>query len=184
MRIFNTGTITLVLLLSVSTLAVSQDEGSSRGSIPEELLRPRRSEAPRYPVDIVIGELGQGNASAAAYNFANNIAAGLLSGRMEHPALASINPVIRESYLTTLSIIRPLNFRIGSGRTEPDGAVSFLVRFIGRDLAVTGELYIRFISTTGQWVFEEMLLEEPRDRDTEQQQAAQRLDYFPYERFY
>ena len=34
-----------------------QDEFIQRGSIPEELLRPRRDEAPRYPIDMVIGTL-------------------------------------------------------------------------------------------------------------------------------
>jgi len=167
----------------------------SRGSIPEELLRPRRGEAPRYPIDIVIGELGRGSASVAAFNYANGIVTGLMSGSMEHSALASISAAIRESYLSALDEIKPESFRIGGGRAEPDGAISFLLRFIGRDKTITGELYIRYVTrqvqrsdgetvTTGFWRCEEILLEPPKDREAEHQEAIQRLEYFPYERFF
>ncbi|MDR2922901.1 MAG: hypothetical protein LBU85_06135, partial [Treponema sp.] len=56
------------LLFFVHVFAFAQNNsgegGGYIGSIPEELLRPRRGEAPRYPVDTVIGELGQGKAQA------------------------------------------------------------------------------------------------------------------------
>jgi len=187
--------LSIYLIIFIPAFAFSQEHGLSRGSIPEELLRPARGESPRFPVDIVIGELGRGSASAAAYFYANSVSVGLMSGQMEHPALSSVNSVLRESYLSALAVIRPLSFRIGAGRIEPDGAVSFLVRFIGREQAITSELYIRYVTrqteneegevmTTGSWVFEELLLEDPKDRETEMQEAAQMGDFFPYERFY
>jgi len=144
--------------------------GQSRGSIPEELLRPARGEAPRYPVDIVIGTLGRGSASNAAYTYANSFAARLLSGSVDIPAVSEI------------SVIQPLSYRIGGGRTEADGAVSFLVRFIGRNQAITGELYIRLFQ--GSWVFDEIILEAPKSREAEASEAVHRYDFYPYERFF
>jgi len=161
--------------------------GQTRGTIPEELLRPGRGESSRYPADTVIGELGQGRAPAAAYSFANSIAAGLFSGQAGNPALASINPSLRERYLLTLGSISPRSYRLGGGREEADGAVSFLIRFIGREYGITGEIYLRSAAQTGNWVFDELLLEEAKSREVEEQESAQlrhRLDLLPYERFF
>jgi len=159
----------------------------SRGSIPEELLRPKRGEAPHYPIDIVIGDLGKGTASDAAFSFANYISSALLSGNAENPALAGIETALRESLLSSLEVIAPLSYRLGGGREEADGAVSFLVRFIGKEQGISGELYIRHkarIQESGGWVFEELLLEEAKDRVTEQKESIYKNDFYPYERFY
>jgi hypothetical protein len=166
--------------------------GQTRGSIPEVLLRPGWGESARYPVDLVIGELGQGKAPAPAYTYANSIAAGLFSGQVTHPALVSIDPALREGYLKSLGKIVPRSFRLGGGRQEPDGAVSFLVRFIGRDYGITGELYIIFSTRqrhengeeTGSWTFDELLFEEAKRHDDVNQEAMSRLDLLPYERFF
>ncbi|WP_461248059.1 hypothetical protein [Treponema sp. R6D11] len=187
----------LALFLSISMFAFSQEQMDrvARGSIPEELLRPKRGEAPRYPIDIVIGELGKGTASDAAFSFANYIGSAFLSGNMENSALASIDSVLRQSLLSSLDVISPLSFRLGGGREEADGAVSFLIRFIGKDQGITGELYIRYTSrqskgedgevkTSGRWIFEELLLEEPKDRNVEEKESIYRNDFYPYERFY
>jgi hypothetical protein len=126
----------------------SQDKGADeffqRGSIPEELLRPRKNEAPRYPIDTVIGPIGQGKASAEAYGFARKVAAALLEGDMNAPVLSSVNKVFLEGCMSELNVVNPRFFRLGSGREEPDGAVSFLIRFAGREQGITGELFIRF----------------------------------------
>ena len=181
------------LFLVTAIFAAAQGQGSYRGSIPEALLRPGRGESARYPIDLVIGELGQGRASAAAYSYANSVAAGLLSGQMSNSALSSINPGLRETYLSTLGRVSPRSYRIGGGRQEPDGAVSFMVRFIGREYGITGELYIRYTTrqteeeTTGSWSVDELLLDEAKSRETEHQEALQRrhrLDLLPYERFF
>jgi hypothetical protein len=185
------------LFLFTSIFAVSQEPEVfiSRGSIPEELLRPKRGEAPHYPVDIVIGELGQGTASDSAFSFANYICSGFLSGKMDSNALVSVNSAVRESLLSSLEIINPVSFRIGGGREEADGAVSFLVRYIGKDQGITGEMYIRYVTRetpgpdeqvriTGNWTFEELLLEEAKDRDVELQESKNLYSFYPYERFY
>ena len=164
-----------------------------RGSIPEELLRPGRGESPRYPADTVIGELGRGRASDSAYVFAKSVGEGLIQGRMNHPGFAAINQVILESYLSALDQIHARFYRLGSGREEPDGAVSFLIRFIGRDEAITGELFIRQKEGTQDmadedtpvnWVFEELILEQARELEAGQEETGYRSDNFPYERLY
>jgi len=227
------------LFLIATVLAPAQDEGVSysRGSIPEELLRPKRGEAPFYPVDIVIGALGQGEASDEAYSFARSIAIGFFSGGMGHPSLETVNAVSREGYLSALDTIQPVNYRIGGGKEEPDGAISFLVRFMGRELCITGELFVRYVTkqtekiisggageevkedkeiangeegeeikesevneesevvevieepkveiiTTGEWMFDDLILEEAKSREEEKNNALQRFDFSPYERFF
>jgi hypothetical protein len=190
--------------------------------IPEELLRPRRDEAPRYPIDTVIGQLGQGQASSEAYQFARNVASALLAGSMNAPVLSAVDKGFLESCMNILSAVSPQSFRLGSGREEPDGAVSFLVRFIGREQGITGELYIRFeeqrpdpppqINETESelteeqgdnasseemplapvvnvpvrriWVFEDLIMEEPRNREEENRETRHRFDFSPYERFF
>jgi hypothetical protein len=187
--------LTLLLFTPIFAFSQEQMERASRGSIPDDLLRPKRGEAPRYPIDIVIGEMGKGTASDAAFSFANYIGAAFLSGNKDNPALASIDSVLRESLLSSLDIISPLSYRLGGGREEADGAVSFLIRFIGKDQGITGELYIRYLTrqtdgadgevkTTGRWIFEELLLEEARAREVEQEESIYRNDFYPYERFY
>ena len=180
--------------------ATAQEQGGSisRGSIPEELMRPKRGESPRYPIDTVIGELGQGEAGDAAYSFANSLAAGFLSGEIEHPALSAVNTALRENYLSVLETIDAVSFRLGGGREEADGAVSFLIRFIGREQGITGELFIRYVTkqieevyedevkniTVGNWTFEDLILEEAKSRDEEKKESLQRFDFLPYERFF
>ena len=199
------GLLFFVQLFVFAQNIIGEDDGY-RGSIPEELLRPRRGEAPRYPVDTIIGELGQGTASDAAYAFARSVAAGLITGRMNHPSLATINPVMREGYLAALGPINPQSARLGSGREEADGAVSFLIRFIGREQAITGELFIRLeerrpvqaregeqeapesaavgTAAVSVWIFEELILEQVRSREVENEETRHRFDFSPYERFF
>jgi hypothetical protein len=186
----------------------------SRGSIPEVLLRPQRGEAPRYPVDTVIGALGRGSAPGEAYVFARQAAAALLAGNINAPSLAAMNRAALESHVSTLGAISPRTYRIGSGREEADGAVSFLVRFVGREQGITGELYIRLQgqpaaapreapvregasspevtapspppapSARRVWLIEDLILDEPRSRESENDESTHRFDFPPYERFF
>jgi len=132
------------LLLLCTLNMYPQDEPARRGSIPEELLRPRRDEAPRYPIDTVIGALGRGQAPQEAYDLAQNAAAAFLAGNMDAPVFAPVNKVFLEGCMSMLDSVNPQFYRIGGGREEPDGSVSFLVRFVGREQGMIGELYIRF----------------------------------------
>jgi hypothetical protein len=218
--------------------AAGGDEGAaenlnlSRGSIPEELLRPRRGEAPRYPVDTVIGQLGPGKAPRGAYLFAREALSALVAGNKDAPSLSAMNRIFLDDCLGALGTVSPRSFRIGSGREEPDGAVSFLVRFIGREQGIVGELFVRQgrrrvetrteeaaavpaadaapvadaedtavsegaeeqavepaappppPATTVGWIFDDLILEEARDRETENAEGEDRFDFSPYERFF
>jgi hypothetical protein len=199
----------------------TETSSMSRGSVPATLLRPHKGEAPRYPVDTIIGPLGQGGAPGEAYQFARQVAAALLAGNVDAPGLAAMNRTALESQLSALGAIRPRTYRIGGGREEADGAVSFMVRFVGREQGISGELYVRFAEqravappaetpqTEGQtasaepdapdeappppavrpparrvWIFEDLILDEARSRDSENDEAKQRFDFPPYERFF
>jgi len=180
----------ICLFLITPAFMFSQTRG---GFIPEDLLRPGRGES-RYPADTVIGELGQGRASTAAYACANSAAGALFSGRPDHSALSSVSASMRESHIRALDAISPRSYRIGGGREEADGSVSFMVRFIGREYGITGELFVRYITrriqtgegsaVAGNWIFEDLILEEAKDRESEQQESVNRYDFSPYERFF
>jgi len=243
-------TVSFALFLLITVYIFPQNDMPQRGSIPEELLRPRRDEAPRYPVDTVIGAIGQGQASKEAYEIARKTAAALLAGNMNVPVLSSVNKTFLEDCMTKLKGINPQSFRLGSGREEPDGSFSFLVRFTGREEGITGELFVRFeerrpkapppppvseaelkpsdfqpadlppeeppsevsqsesesennvpvqaakpaspspppppvsVSVPKIWFFEDLILEEPRNREEENRENRHRFDFSPYERFY
>jgi hypothetical protein len=183
MRIF----IYICLFIIVTGTVAAQSSGRYRGSIPEALLRPAKGGAAHYPIDTVIGEMGQGSATDAAFSYANWVAGGLLSGRMNHPALESINPVIRESYLSALGSVEPRFYRIGGGREEPNESTSFVVRFVGRDYSITAEMYIRHImleNESGSWMLEDFLMDEAMSREQEDRSSSYRVDSVPYERFF
>jgi hypothetical protein len=181
------------LFLVFPLIIHAQEGGFSRGSIPAELLRPVRGEAPRYPVDMVIGVLGQGNSSDDAYSFANSVARALLARNMNTPVFSGISSNFPDNYSALLAAVDPRGYRLGGGREQADGSVSYLVRFIGRNQAVTGELYIRYITQApdnakdaankNEWVFEELILEEAKSRE-EEKKSSHRYDFLPYERFF
>ncbi|MDR1288463.1 MAG: hypothetical protein LBK08_12710 [Treponema sp.] len=119
--------------------SVSQEE--ENGTIPDELRRPRRGEDPRYPEDMVIGELGRGKAPEEAWRLAEDLLSALVM--QDRSRLSSVDSLILDNLLGTLGEIDPGTFRLGSGREEPGGSVSFLVRFMGREEWIAGELYLR-----------------------------------------
>jgi len=126
-------------------LPAEEMSAEARSSIPEELLRPQRGESARYPIDIVIGEIGQGQAPREAYECAKTAATELMKGNAEARVFSNLNKAfidINES-ISALDEINPRSYRLGGGNIMPDGSVSFLIRFIGRELGITGEIYIR-----------------------------------------
>jgi hypothetical protein len=185
---------------------------------------------------MVIGALGQGKAPQEAYEIARNAAAALLAGNTDASVLSSVSSVYLESWTDILNTINPQVFRLGGGREEPDGSVSFLVRFAGREQGITGELFIRLeerrppkaaeipppvneaelkseteFESEGEndtalqpvepmpvqaaapvpeapvrkvWLFEDLILEEARNRDEENREADHRFDFSPYQRFF
>jgi hypothetical protein len=159
-----------------------EDAGAAwEGTIPEQIRRPQRGgEAPYYPQDVVIGELGRGEASGDAYRFAREVLSAFLYGNRDAAALAGIGPLLLEETQKSLEGISPAKFRIGGGREEEDGSVSFLFRFLGREQGIAGELYIR--RQDEKWVFDDILMEDPHD--TTGRLEVYPYDFTPYERFF
>jgi hypothetical protein len=153
---------------------------SWNGSIPEDLRRPRRGESPRYPQDLVIGDLGAGEAPEGAYLFGRQFLAALIAENRSSPALAGSGSQGLNGFFEALRSIGAQKYRIGGGREEEDGCVSFLVRFLGRERGITGELYLR--QEDGQWLLDDLVLEEAADMVREKD--PYRYDFSPYERFY
>jgi len=151
-------------------------------TIPDALRRPQRGELPRYPQDVVIGELGQGQAPADAYRFARNILAALVAGNYEAPVFSGFPPSLIERHIEEIGGIQPQSYRIGGGRTEIDGYVSFLIRFLGREESITGELFIHQRENSEQWFLDDLLLEERRSLT--EIRGSHRFIFSPYERFF
>ena len=154
----------------------------SAQTIPDTLRRPEQGEAPRYPQDIVIGELGRGNASEGAYRFAVNILQALRAGNRNAPVLANSPSALIESLFEQIGSLRPRSYRLGSGRIETDGNISFMVRFLGPEASITGELFIRQAEESGIWLLDDLILEERRPLS--EIRDSYHYDFSPYERFY
>jgi hypothetical protein len=150
------------------------------GTIPEALLMPLRGEVPRYPRDMVIGALGQGTVPDGAWGFANDFIYALMTRQTGNSILLSLNNRLVENFFFTLDTINPLKYHLGSGRMEPDGTFSFLVRFLGREQWIAGELYLRLEGNS--WLFDDLILEE--GRNLEEGKNAYPYNFSPYERFF
>ena len=144
-KILSAGILFLFGILVLAQTGIPQsDEASGATAMPPlELLRPRYGEEPRFPQDFVIGALGRGDASEESYRYALLLTAGLAGGNgavrgVRFPEQKRLSIV---HSLSGLGMVR--SWRVGGGRIEPDGSVSFLIRFLGRERSITGELYLR-----------------------------------------
>jgi hypothetical protein len=180
-----------LLFLPLVALFLSADV-----DVPDNLRKPQKGESPRYPKDVIIGELGRGEASEEAYAFAKSILNGVLRG--EKAADSGVVDVIKS--------VAPQKFRIAGGREEDEGNTSFIFRFIGREKWVVGEIYVRFESPSavastdvdteqtdssiteessedaGGWKLDDIILDEVRAVGQNVQTYA--YDFSPYERFF
>jgi hypothetical protein len=157
------------------------------GVAPDIVRQPQQGEAPRYPRDTVIGELGRGTAPEAAWTRAGAVMDALTRGVRTAGALEAAGESLTERLFASLEGINPTKYRLGGGRVEADGSVSFLVRFLGRSESVAGELYLIREGTAedrsaGSWQLDDLILEEAKDLAAEQN--AYQYDFSPYERFY
>ena len=147
-------------------------------TIPEALRRPMNGVTPRYPRDMVIGELGQGTAPDAAWQFARNLISAIIAGSYD---ISGVNDLsLLEKIHAALESVSPENYHIGGGRIQEDGTVSFLVRFLGREKWMAGELYL--LPAGNGWQLDDLILEEGRDSGG--LTGAYQYDFTPYERFF
>jgi hypothetical protein len=133
----------ITLLFFVALAVFAQLPGADPSTLPRDILRPQYGEEPRFPKDYVIGKLGRGDASEESYQAAKRIMASLVSGD-GRTSLVLFPERKRRAVLDALTALGSRAWRIGGGRNEPDGSVSFLIRFLGREKSITGELYLRY----------------------------------------
>jgi hypothetical protein len=176
--VYKTGLLLAVLLIG-GYAGFSQDSDSI--TIPDAVLRPSRTDTPRYPRDLVIGDLGQGSLSQDDFNYASNVLRALMQGREQSSFLRTLSEGAGGEFIAEIQAIRAYKFRIGSGKEIVDGAGSFLFRFIGRDGHLGGELY--FVRVDGDYALDDIVLEEIPSNVIEGNQNHV-SDLFQYERFY
>jgi hypothetical protein len=172
--------ITIFLLTPLLCFSQESEEPSYSGVIPEVLMRPSREKEPFYPVDAVIGLLGDGDVSYDANIYARGVLRDLMRSNKEAESLQNLSPDSLNEAMTKLSEVTPRKVRLGGGRDETDGSVSFLFRFMGSENELSGELYIR--GEEGKWKVEDIILEDPRKLSISSESFT--ATYTPYERFY
>ena len=164
----------------------TESQGAQNGTIPDTIRRPERGEAPRYPKDMVIGELGRGESPDEAYQLARRLLSVLVAESGDAQIMTDSLSILTESQFEELSSIVPRSYRIGGGRIEADGSVSFLVRFIGNEESISGELYLRQAENEAapeaNWLLDDLILEDKRT--ISEIRDSYRYDFSPYERFY
>ncbi|MDR1363125.1 MAG: hypothetical protein LBJ35_03635 [Spirochaetaceae bacterium] len=170
----------LLFLIEATCFSQENEEPSFSGVIPEILIRPSREKTLIYPIDAVIGQLGSGEASLAANNYARNILRDLMRMNKETDSLQNFSPDLLDEAIKKLGEVTPRKVRLGGGRDETDGSVSFLFRFMGAENELSGEIYIR--SEEGKWKAEDIIFEEPRPLSIGSESFTS--TYTPYERFY
>jgi hypothetical protein len=127
--------------------------------LPETLRRPQKGEAPRYPKDTVIGDLALIDVPDAAHNMAKRLLTALVAKDREDSVLAALDTSFLDGVLATIEPLEAQKYRLGGGKTEADGSVSFLLRVIGHQAWVSGELYLKFEHET--WLVDDLILETP-----------------------
>jgi hypothetical protein len=153
---------------------------SFSGVVPEALIRPAREQGAFYPVDAVIGPLGIEDLAGEAAEYAKTVMQELLSQDAASASIANLGTDITGDAMEKLSEAAPHKWRIGGGREEADGSVSFLFRFMGREKEVSGELYLR--SADGGWKTEDVIFNTPKELTIGADAFSSA--YTPYERFY
>jgi hypothetical protein len=168
------------LTLPFFCFAQNSGEASFGGVVPEILRRPSREKELVYPVDAVIGQLSGGDAPAGANAYARGLLRDLMRRNEKADTLKDISPALLTEAMTKIGETEPRKARLGSGREEIDGSVSFLFRFMGRENELAGELYIRLEEE--KWKTEDIIFNDPKKLSRASEEF--RPVYTPYERFY
>jgi hypothetical protein len=158
MKAINAFAHVLAFLCFVATGIAAQDDDWT--ILPDALRRPQRGEALRYPRDTVIGDLGRGDAEDGAYRTATRFLTALMEKDRESSILATLDASFLDELLGALEPVAVRTFRLGGGRNEEDGSVSFLIRLLGSEQWISGELYLRFGYET--WLVDDLVLEQAK----------------------
>jgi hypothetical protein len=126
----------IILFVFLTTSA-----GEGAGLLPDSLSRPQKGEAARYPEDMIIGELGSGEAPEDAYAYVKETLGSFLGQRQE---AEGVSGDVWQRTKASIDAVSPQKFRLGGGREETDGNTSFIFRFVGRERWIVGEIYVRF----------------------------------------
>jgi hypothetical protein len=132
-----------------------------------------------YARDVVLGELGQGKAPDEAWSLARRAMNARLKINTSSSLLKDVDPARLTQLDQNFAKASPTSWRLGGGQIQEDGSVSFLFRFLGSSLGVSGELYL--LQKDKKWVVEDLASEEPRD--VRGREEAYPYDFSPYERF-
>jgi hypothetical protein len=162
---------------AMKTIA-TDDRPVKRASSTDPFL-PTGSEAVRLPQDFVIGKIGDEGVGANAYHFAFDFLSSLARSEEVKRFYTDRGRQEAESIAPILAPLLPASVRVGSGSAEGEGGVSFLIRFVGKERSVTGELHL--IRSSSAWLVDELILDEPvSDYGAD---GTARFDPFTYTRF-
>jgi hypothetical protein len=168
-----------LFLLAVSCAALFAQEGTS--GLPAELLQPQYGETLRFPRDYWVGALGRGDASEEAYQAARRLLTQLMRGNYENA------PERVQESLAGLRKVEARSVRVGGGQSDSGGIVSFLFRFLGREAAITGEIYLKppvgASDGAASWRIDDIILDKERTLN-EGPYSPNWTDLTPYERFF
>ncbi|MHC6202871.1 hypothetical protein ACYULU_06720 [Breznakiellaceae bacterium SP9] len=177
----------LVLIFPAGLVCAQSTESNNEswtGTVPAGIRQPQLGGIALYPKDLIIGELGKGEAPNEAYAAARTFLAALVKGTNT----ATEGSLDEKAFAALLEKLEPLGavkYRIGGGQTEADGGISFLVRFVGRTQWISGELYLTLVeeqAAAGVWHIDDLVLEPIKDILTTNKQYP--YDFAPYERFF
>jgi hypothetical protein len=162
---------------AMKTIA-TDDRPVKRGSSADPFL-PTGSETIRLPQDFVIGKIGDEGVEPNAYRFAVDFLSSVAKSEEVMRFYTERGRQEAKSIAPLLAPLLPASVRVGGGSVEGEGGVSFLVRFVGKDHSVSGELHL--VRSSSVWLVDELILDEPvSDYGPD---GAARFDPFTYTRF-
>jgi hypothetical protein len=146
-----------------------------------DLRVPNSTEALRLPADYEIGPLGWDDADRAAYDAAMGI---LNKAAKTAKTGKAVDPSMDEQSLSNLAALGPdPQIHLGSPLVQVEGNLSFLVRFIGKELTCAGEIHLS-TSEGGVWTLDTLLLDLPVLKVQDGGKGELSFDPLTYKRFF